>query len=241
MRPKIPPIRSFNLFGYTMNTTKTALVVGATGLVGNACVEQLLQNPYYSKVVVLSRRALLQQHPKLVTRLIDFEQLQNYSDAIQGDDIYYCLGTTIKKAGSQTAFYRIDYEYALQIAQIAVQNKVAQFLLVSSLGADSKSTIFYSRTKGELENSLKKLSIPSLHIFQPSILLGERNESRSGESVGKVLAQWIRPFLRGSWRKYRGIEGAAVAKAMIRIAQQQKKGIFTYLSDSIQDIADAPA
>ncbi len=217
---------------------RIALVVGATGLVGSACVAQLLASEKYSKVLVVARRQSDTKHAKLQTIIANFEQLDQVAEQLKAHDVYYCLGTTIKKAGSQDMFRKIDYDYTLSIAKIALENRAEQFLLVSSLGADAKSSIFYSKVKGELENALKKMPFAALHIFQPSILLGDRNEQRPGEAIGQRVAVWLAPLMVGALKKYRGIKGTDVAKSMLNTALQNKKGIYTYLSDEIQVIAD---
>ena len=219
---------------------RIALVVGATGLVGSACVAELLASERYSKVLVVARRKLdiADSALKLSTIIANFDELDAVAKQLKAHDVYYCLGTTIKKAGSQAMFRKIDYDYTLSIAKIVLQNGAEQFLLVSSLGADAKSSIFYSKVKGELENALKKMPFGALHIFQPSILLGNRHENRMGEAIGKRVAAWLAPLMVGALRKYRGIEGVDVAKAMLSTALQNKKGIYTYLSDEIQAIAD---
>lgn len=219
---------------------RIALVVGATGLVGSACVAELLASERYSKVLVVARRKLdiADSALKLSTIIANFDELDAVAQQLKAHDVYYCLGTTIKKAGSQAMFRKIDYDYTLSIAKIVLQNGAEQFLLVSSLGADAKSSIFYSKVKGELENALKKMPFGALHIFQPSILLGNRHENRMGEAIGKRVAAWLAPLMVGALRKYRGIEGVDVAKAMLSTALQNKKGIYTYLSDEIQAIAD---
>ncbi len=218
---------------------KTALVCGATGLVGHACLQFLLNSSRYSTVKALTRRPLPFEHPKLNTIILnDFDRLNNIASDLAADDVFYCLGTTIKQAGSQAAFRKIDHDYTLQIAQLALQNNSEQFLLVSSLGADAQSNIFYSRTKGELEEALKKMPFAAVHIFQPSILLGNRQEQRTGEYIGQWAAALLNPVMVGFLRKYRGIKAEAVAKAMVNIAVQGKKGIFTYLSDQIQTLSE---
>lgn len=219
--------------------SRTALVAGATGLVGNACLQLLLNAPEYAQVKAVVRHPLSLQHPKLETIIADFDRLDEIASHLLADDVFYCLGTTIKKAGSQESFRKIDYDYTLILAKLALQNGCWQFLLVSSLGADAQSAIFYSRVKGELENALQKLPFSAIHVFQPSILLGARKEQRIGESIGQLLARCLNPFLLGSLRKYRGIAAEAVAKAMIKSALQDKTGTFVYVSDEIQAIATA--
>jgi uncharacterized protein YbjT (DUF2867 family) len=208
---------------------KTALVFGATGLVGNHCLDELLESPIYDKVLVFGRRTVGREHPKLVEHLINFEQPATYLHLIKGDDLFCCLGTTLRKAGSKEAFRRIDYTIPLQIAKAAAHQRVNQFLLVSAVGADVDSRFFYSRVKGELEASLRTLPFWAIHIFQPSVLLGKRKEQRLGETLAGTVGKWLGPLLD----KYRPIEAATVAKAMLKAAQGMESGPHTYLSNDM--------
>jgi uncharacterized protein YbjT (DUF2867 family) len=217
--------------------SRTALIIGATGLVGNACLQLLLQTSEYRAVKALTRRALPQQHAKLTPILANFDELDKVAHELVADDVFYCLGTTIKKAGSEAAFRQIDYDYALRIAEIARQNGAQQFLLVSSLGANAQSSIFYSRVKGELETALQTYQFAGLHIFRPSILLGERHEQRTGEAIGQFVARCLNPLMLGALRKYRGIDAPTVAKTMVKCAIAAQRGVFVYESDKIQALA----
>lgn len=218
-------------------TEKTALLFGATGLVGKYCLDFLLQSPSYVKVKVFVRKPLEIEHPKLMINIVDFEKLSSYKQLIQGDDLFYCLGTTMKKAGSKVAFKRVDYTYAHQIAEIGAIQKVSQFLLVSAVDADKDSVFFYNRVKGELEDELKLMPYWAIHIFQPSILLGERNENRWGEAIAQRLGRGLDYFLGGLLNKYRPVEADVVAKAMVEAAQGVKKGIHIYPSHVLQQLA----
>jgi uncharacterized protein YbjT (DUF2867 family) len=155
------------------------------------------------------------------------------------DDVFCCLGTTIKKAGSQAAFRKVDFTYAYEAAQLAVQQGAEHFLLVSSLGADANSSVFYSRVKGELEIAIAALPFAAVSIFQPSLLLGERAEFRFGERLAEPLAKVLSVFLLGPLRKYRAIEAHTVAAAMIHVAKSPGKGVTIYESDRIQEIGHA--
>lgn len=217
---------------------KTALIIGATGLVGGFCTDYLLAHRAYDKVIVLTRRSLGKAHEKLEEHIIDFDNLDQYHDLIKANDVYCCIGTTIKKAGSKDIFFKVDYTYAHQVAQISLENGANQFLLVSSVGADPNSLFFYTRVKGELEQAIKRLPFWSIHIFQPSVLLGERNENRWGEEVAMRLGKGMDRILGGVLSKYRPVEAEVVAKAMIEAAQKLKEGIYIYPSHYLQDLAD---
>jgi uncharacterized protein YbjT (DUF2867 family) len=214
------------------NTPKKALVIGATGLIGKQLVELLLNSDRYNEVRVLVRKLLHIPHPKLVEVRYNFAQ----PDATQviGDDVFCCLGTTMKQAGSKEAFYAVDYEYPVQTARFARQNGATQYLIVSSMGADPKSAFFYNRVKGEVEESLRLVGFGSLHIFRPSLLLGDRGERRIGEQIGESLMRVFKPIMIGPLRKYQAIDSATVANAMLAFAGKEQSGVFVHESDELQ-------
>ncbi len=217
---------------------KTAILFGATGLVGGKCLNFLLASPAYAKVLVLGRKSLDVKHEKLEEHIIDFEKPELYGPLIQGDDLYCCIGTTMKKAGSKTAFKRVDFTYPYSIAEIAVKNRVNQFLLVSAIGADKDALFFYNRVKGELEEEIKRMPFWAVHIFRPSLLLGERNEQRWGESIAQRIGKKIDLLTGGLLTKYRPVEADVVAKAMVIAAQNIDKGVHIYSSEVLQKIAE---
>ena len=155
---------------------KTALLVGATGLVGGLVLEQLLADTYFEKVIVLTRKSLGKSNAKLKEVLVDFNKLDDYATEIKADAVFCCLGTTIKVAGSKEAFKKVDFEYPFKIAQLAKQNGTSTYLLITALGASTNSMIFYNKVKGELEEEVSKLNFDSFHILQPSLIIGERTE-----------------------------------------------------------------
>ncbi|HBX67596.1 MAG TPA: NADH-quinone oxidoreductase subunit F, partial [Balneolaceae bacterium] len=163
---------------------KTAIVIGATGLVGSHLLNQLLEDDRYQKVKVFHRRSTGIEHEKLEEHIINFDDIDSWKSRLTGDELYSALGTTIKKAGSQEAQYTIDYTYQYETAKAAAENGVNKYSLCSSTGADSSSKVFYSRLKGELDDAVKKLPFEVITIMRPSILAGERDESRLGESIG---------------------------------------------------------
>ena len=213
----------------------TAIVIGSTGLIGKQLLGQLLESPNYSHVIALVRTPLLWKHEKLQEVLFDFD----HPDAafVKGDEVFCCLGTTLAKAGSEAAQKQIDYAYPLRIAELAKQNGVQQYILVSSLGAKTEASNFYLRTKGELEQAIENLQFRTFISVQPSILLGKRDEFRFGEQIGIGLAKVVGPMLSGKWKKYRAIKAEQVAKAMIALAQKQEKGTFMIESDKLAEIA----
>lgn len=216
---------------------RTALIAGAGGLVGAALLEELLAAPAYGRVVALVRQPLLVTHPKLEQQVVDFGRLAEGEPARPADDVYCCLGTTIRKAGSQAAFRRVDHDYPLALARLAQRQGARQYLIVTSMGADPHSRIFYSRVKGEVEAALRAMGLPGLHVFRPSLLLGQRRERRPGEALAAALSTVVAPLLAGPLRRYRPIPGAAVARAMLRVALQGAAGAHVYESDRIADLA----
>ena len=197
---------------------KKALVIGASGLIGQQLIELLLQDENYS-VIALIRTALPIQHQRLLQVPFNFDNPNN--DLIKADEIFCCLGTTIKVAGSQQAFYKVDFEYVLDIAKRAYMNGAKKFALVSSLGANIKSTVFYSKTKGAIEEAVTKIGYESLFIFRPSILLGKRTAFRAGERIAP--------------KKYQAIQARQVAKAMIASMNSGDKGVHILESNKIAD------
>ena len=154
--------------------SKTALILGSTGLTGSHLSDILLSGNYYDKVISFVRKATGTSHPKLTEHIVDFDNPDSYGDLVKGDDLYCCLGTTIKKAGTQEAFAKVDLEYPLNFARIAKQNGINQYLIVSSLGANPKSGNFYLRTKGQVEDGLRELGFAATVVVEPSFLLGDR-------------------------------------------------------------------
>ncbi|WP_342438179.1 oxidoreductase [Paenibacillus sp. FSL L8-0436] len=216
--------------------TRIAVVLGATGLVGKAVTGELLTGDW-DEVRVLVRRPLELQHPKLKQTSIDWEKLGQYKEQFSGAyAVFCCLGTTIKKAGSQEQFERVDLQYPLAAAAIAKECGVRQFLAVSSMGASAKSRNFYSRTKGRTEEGLIAAGFHGLHLFRPSLLLGERQEFRLGERAAAVVMKALDFAMVGKAAKYRAIPGAKVAKAMVNIALANTGGVHVYPNDVIHVI-----
>lgn len=215
---------------------KTAIVIGSTGLIGSALVQLLLESSDYSKVITFVKRDAGLQHPKLVQHQIDFDATESFQQYIVGDDLFCTIGTTIKNAGSQEAFRKVDFEYPKQFASIAVAQNVKQFLLISSLNASATSTNFYLKTKGEIQDFLKTLPFENVAILQPSLLLGPRTEFRFGEKVGAFFMKIFSFVFQGNLKKYKAIQGATVAKAMYTLAQKNTQGFHIYESDVLEEL-----
>lgn len=205
---------------------KTAIVIGATGLVGRHLTQQLLDDPRYETVRVFVRRSMGLPDEGLDEHIVDFDALADWKDSLRGDELFSAMGTTLKQAGSKQAQWQVDYTYQLECARAAAENGVATLLLVSSSGASAKSVVFYSKMKGQLDEAVMELPFERIGIFRPSLLLGDREKRRTGERAAEFFMTPIRwvPGLR----RYRGIEGRTVAGAMVAWANdssQPKKHI----------------
>ncbi|MCW5907820.1 MAG: oxidoreductase [Chitinophagales bacterium] len=221
-----------------MQNNRTALIIGSTGMVGEQCLRELLACNSYSKVVALTRSKLTLTHPKLENRVSDFDRLENVREWLNCDDVYCAIGTTIAKAGSQEAFRKVDYEYPLKVAQLALWNGAKRFILVSALGASASSPVFYNRVKGELEQALMQLGYEALIILRPSILLGNRKEQRTGEAAGMWVAEKL-PFLFcGPFKKYRGTPAVLVAQVMVKLGASNSKGVQVLENENIFEEAE---
>jgi len=211
---------------------KTALVLGATGLVGSALVNQLACAETFAKVLTLTRRPTSPTNPKIENHVIDFNHLENHASLFKVDVVFLCLGTTKKQAGSIAAQRIVDVNYQLQAAQLAEAAGATHLLLVSSSGANAQSNNPYLKMKGELEQAIEKLNIPRISIFQPSLLIGKRPETR----IGEVIGSWLMPLfcILPGLRRYRPIKGEDVAKKMVQVSQQQSSDKMTrYTLDEI--------
>ncbi|MBL6446447.1 oxidoreductase [Fulvivirga sp. 29W222] len=214
--------------------SKTALIAGATGLVGEQLLGLILREDYYDKVIVLTRRPIKKHGEKLVNLLVDFEDLEGYASQIKADDIYCCLGTTMKKAGSKDMFRQVDFTYPYQIAKFAHTNGAQQFLLISALGANAISSIFYNKVKGEVEEAIASVGFKCYHIFRPSLLMGPRQEKRLGEILGKAFFKVFGFIFLGPLKKYEAIDSVRVARAMFAIARQSNAGRHIHESKELQ-------
>lgn len=215
-------------------TTRKALILGVTGQMGGYCLKALCDNPNYSEVTAIVRKPILTTHRKLKVVTSNFDNLQNDLSNIEAHDVFCCLGTTIKKAGSQEAFRKIDHSLVVAVAELMRKQGSEQFLVISAMGADSNSKVFYNRTKGEMEDTLKGIGYPCIRIIRPSLLLGKRDEFRFGEKLGVLLTPFLKPFLIGSLKKYAPVEAESVAHFMVKIAQEEpSSGVHVYESDMI--------
>jgi uncharacterized protein YbjT (DUF2867 family) len=214
---------------------RTALIFGSTGLVGNLLLEELVGSERYSAIRIFVRQSTGISVPKVEEIIADFSDSESLAPKIKGDDLFICLGTTIKKAGSVENMEKVDRDLPVKITQMARSNGVKNIAAVSSIGASADSKNYYLRIKGEMEEGIMMQDFENIVIVRPSMLLGERKERRTGELVGKVVMKAFKPVLTGKLRKYRAIHGKDVARAMI-IILEQKPGKKIYESDELQNI-----
>lgn len=203
-----------------------AILIGASGLIGQHLLQELLGDDSVESVKLIGRRPIGLSHPKLSEAIIDFENEAAYRDAISdADTLFCCVGTTQKKVkGDQAAYRKVDYDIPVRAARYAAAKGFQRYLLVSSVGADSKSSNFYLRLKGEVEAAIAAQAIPSVYFMRPSILLGARAESRIGENIGKAVMQAFSFLLMGGMKRYKPIHARDVAKAMLKAAKESKEG-----------------
>lgn len=212
---------------------KTAIILGSTGLTGSFLLKELLTSDIYEKVISFTRTKTKIKHPKLIEHVINFEDIDNFIDLLEGNDMFCCLGTTIKKAGSQQAFEKIDLTYPLLFAKAAAKKGIKQFSFISSLGANVNSSNFYLKTKGKCEEGLRTIPFQTTSIFRPALLLGRREEFRLGERFAELFFSIISILLIGPLKKYRPIKAEKVAKSMFIVAQSNSIGFKVYESDKI--------
>jgi uncharacterized protein YbjT (DUF2867 family) len=214
---------------------RTAIVFGATGLVGNLLLEELEKTGNYSAIKIFVRQTAGISSHGVEEIITDFSNIQGLGSEIKGDDLFICLGTTIKKAGSVSNMEIVDRDLPVEIAFLARKNGVKRIAVVSSIGADPASKNYYLRIKGEMEEGIIKAGLERTVVVRPSMLMGERKEKRPGEIAGKVVMKVIKPVLSGKLLKYRAIHGRDVARAMIMLLDKENgKKIFE--SDDLQKL-----
>jgi len=218
---------------------QTAVVIGASGMIGNLVTQKLLKDESFSKVRILVRKPILLEHPKLETAIVDFADLTDYQNKLgTGDYIFSCIGTTQKNVKGNNQLYRsIDYDIPLNAAVLGKAAGFQSFSIVSSVGANAAATNFYLRLKGELEEAISTLGINSLHIFRPSMLLGNRKEYRFGENILQGTFKALSVLFFGSFKKYKAMQGEILAAAMVNAAKQEIQGKCIYEYDAIELLA----
>jgi uncharacterized protein YbjT (DUF2867 family) len=219
-------------------SARVAVLAGASGLVGSECLRLLLDSTNYRLVIALVRRPLQVAHPKLRQLEVDFARLPRLSE-FAGADVFTALGTTISQAGSRETFRKVDFDVTLSLATIAAQCGARQFVVVSSISADPHSPTFYLRVKGEIEDALKSFPFPSLHIFRPCFLAGDRLGSRPGERVGVAVTKALDFSFAGTLKKFSAIDASDLAAAMLNAAFRAEPGAHIYEYEQILDLAKA--
>ncbi len=211
-----------------MKANRKAMIAGATGLVGSQLLARLLQSDLYAQVIAPSRKPLATTHEKLTTEIFAFEEIPDLAVAspslFQVDDVFCCLGTTLKTAGSKQAFEAVDYGHVLALAKACEQQGAQRFFLGSAVGANPESSNFYSQVKGRTEVAVSKLGFSSVYWIRPSLLLGERDEHRAGEAWAQRLAPLFSPVLAGPLRQFRPVTAADVASHIMEQAASDTPG-----------------
>lgn len=211
---------------------KIALLAGSTGLIGSQLLELLLNDDQYSRVIAISRKPISSANAKLTNLVCELRDFSIHKSQLKAEDVFCCLGTTIKKARSKEAFRAIDLEAPLQMAKISKELGAKKFMLVSSLGANKDSGIFYNKVKGEVEGAIEQVGFVTFHILRPWLLLGPRKEDRAGEDAAKFFFKIFGLLVP---KKYQAIESIKVARAMIAYSRQTQRGIFVHESGELQN------
>ena len=220
-----------------MGTNKTAIILGATGLTGSNLLDKLLEDDRYDKIKVFTRRHVDRKHPKLEEYLIDLFELETVADLFTGDVVFCCVGTTQKKTPDKEVYRKIDFGIPATAAKLCKQNRIHTFEVISAMGADEDSRIFYNRTKGEMEGAVMDQGISRTYILRPSLIGGHREESRPFESLAKKMMNLGNKLLVGKLKKYRSIHPETITKAMIYLANNDyRKNRIE--SDEIKEIAE---
>lgn len=216
---------------------KTAIILGVTGATGSKLLNLLLDDNRYSRIKLFSRSTSGISHPKVEEHIIDLFRLEEYAAAFTADEVYCCIGTTKAKTPDKELYHKIDYGIPVTAARLAKQNGIPTFIVVSAIGSNPKSGVFYVRTKGEMERDVLAQNLPKTHLLQPSLIVAQRNESRVAEKIFIGLWAVLNPLLFGGLAKYRSIKAADIAKAMVKLANTAyRETIIT--SDKIQLLAD---
>jgi len=214
---------------------KTAIVLGGTGLTGNLLINRLLADDSYARIKLFSRKASGIKSEKIEEFVGDLFQLEYFKDDFTADEVFCCIGTTSAKTKDRVVYKAIDFGIPSTAARLARENNIPTFLVISSMGANTRSSIFYSRTKGEMEQAVLGENIPHTYILRPSLIMGNRAERRMGESVGAAVLKFTNVVLVGRLKKYRAIEADCIAAAMIHLAlSKPPSGIV--ISDKLQEL-----
>ena len=214
---------------------RSAIILGATGLTGSLLLNKLIADDSYSSIKLFSRKASGNTSPKVEEFIGDIIQLEHFKNEFTADVMFCCIGTTSAKTKDRTVYKAIDYGIPHKAAKMARENKIPTFMVISAMGANARSKIFYNRTKGEMEQAVLYQKIPNTYILRPSLILGQRNEKRFGESLGAVVLKISNVLLIGNLKKYRAIDADCIADAMLNLARSEHKTQIVN-SDMIQKL-----
>lgn len=215
---------------------KRVIIAGASGLICSNLLKVLLKNESIGEVVALVRTSLPVNNPKLKQLITDFDSLKDLKTELYGEAIYCCLGSTKKRTPNKDAYRKVDHDYPLELANLSSEN-IHQFHLVSAIDANDRSRFFYNRLKGETERDLKRISFSAIHIYQPSLIVGDRIEKRTFEGIMAQIMKIVDPLLVGSLKRYQSIEASTVAQAMVNQTFKGIEGVHTYPSHIIKQLA----
>ncbi|WP_298364416.1 NAD(P)H-binding protein [uncultured Lutibacter sp.] len=216
---------------------KTAIILGATGLTGTLLLDTLIKDYRYDTIKLFSRKKIDGLPSKVIQFIGNVIELENFKKDFTGDEVFCCIGTTAKKTPNKTIYKQIDYGIPVTAAKLSKENNIKTFIVVSAIGANSKSGIFYNKIKGEMQRDVLLQNIKNTYILQPSFIKGNRNETRTGEKIGLVVFKLIQPLFRGKLKKYRIIEATSIAKAMVNLANLKPLSQKTLKSDYIKQIS----
>ena len=216
---------------------KTAIILGASGLTGGLILEQLLNDDRYETIKLFSRKSIGISNSKIIEFIGDILELENFKNDFTADEVYCCIGTTAKKTPNKELYKSIDFGIPVAAAKISKENNIDTFIIVSAIGANSKGSVFYNKTKGEMEEAVLERHISNTYILQPSIISGERNEVRSFEKIGIQIFNIIEPLLVGKLKKYRATNAKHIAESMIYLANTKTKQLQIISSNNIKEIA----
>ena len=216
---------------------KTAIIIGATGLTGAILLEKLLNDDRYKTIKLFSRKEIEGMPSKVKQFIGNILELENFKKDFIADEVFCCIGTTAKKTPDKELYKRIDYGIPVTAAKLAKENEINTFLVVSALGSNANSSIFYNKTKGEMELEVLKQNIPNTYILRPSIISGDRNENRIGEKVGLVIFKLLQPLFIGKLKKYKTIKAKEIAQSMINLANSKTSKEKIITSNKIREIS----
>lgn len=216
---------------------KSAIILGASGLTGSILLEKLLNDDRYETIKLFSRKEINGLPSKVVQYTGNLLELATFKAEFKADEVFCCIGTTAKKTPDKTAYKAIDYGIPVAAAKLSKENGINTFIVVSALGANANSSIFYNRTKGEMEQGILSEKIEKTHILQPSIIGGNRNEQRIGEKIGLVVFKLLQPLFIGKLKKYRITEAEHIAQTMVSLANSKTSTEIIITSDKIKEIS----